>query len=141
MYWYVLVCTSTDKYREVHTCMYWLVLVCTSTYQEFLDLKKVQTGLEPMILCILLVYFTTALQAHSERILGIYQVNVCVFIELVLFMSVYLALDDELTAPDPPRRAPQHPPAITSRSTARTWIGTSAHDGPTAGPWQAATCQ
>ena len=92
------------QYRQVHTCMYWLVLVCTSTYQEFLDSKKVQTGLEPVILCILLVYFTAALQAHSERILGICHINVGVYIKFVLFMSVYLSLDDELTAPDPLHR-------------------------------------
>ena len=73
LYWYVLVHTSTDKYRQVHTGMYWLVLVCTSTYQEFLDSKKVQTGFEPVILCILFVYSTAALRVHSKRIPGIYQ--------------------------------------------------------------------
>ena len=66
LYWYVLVHTSTDKYRQVHTGMYWLVLVCTSTCQEFLDSKKVQTGFEPVILCILFVYSTAALRVHSK---------------------------------------------------------------------------
>ena len=72
-YQYRQVQTSTDRYRQVHTGMYWLVLVCTSTYQEFLDSKKVQTGFEPVIRCILFLYFTAALRVHSERIPGIYQ--------------------------------------------------------------------
>jgi hypothetical protein len=88
--------------------MNWLVLVCTSTYQEFLDSKKVQTGFEPVILCIL---FSYTLPLRCEYTANEFWVsikgNVGVYINSVLFMSVYLALDDELTAPDPlhrPRR-------------------------------------
>ena len=79
------VCTSTYQYRQVHTssywhkpihtCIYWLVLVCTSTYQKFLDSKKLQTRFEPVIFCILFVYFTAALRVHSEQIPGICLVN------------------------------------------------------------------
>ena len=72
LYWYVLVHTSMYQYRQVHTSMYWLVQVCTSTYREFLDSKKLQTGLKPVIFCILFVYFTAALRVHSEQIPGIY---------------------------------------------------------------------
>ena len=80
--------------------MYWLVLVYTSTYQEFLDSKKVQTGFEPVILCILFIYSTAALQYTANEFRVSIKGNVGVYINLVLFMSVYLALDDELTAPD-----------------------------------------
>ena len=60
--------------------MYWLVLVCTSIYQKFLDSKKLQTRFKPVIFCILFVYFTTALQVHSEQILGIFPVNcLCIY--------------------------------------------------------------
>ena len=104
---YIPAHTRTFQYTVLHTCMYWLVLVCTSTYQEFLDSQKVQTEFEPVILCILFVYSTAALRVHSNEFRVSIKGNVGVYINLVLFMSVYLALDDELTAPDPlhrPRR-------------------------------------
>ena len=74
-YQYRPVHTSSYWHIPIHTCMYWLVLVCTSTYQKFLDSKKLQTRFEPVIFCILFVYFTAALRVHSEQILGICPVN------------------------------------------------------------------
>ena len=88
--------------------MYWLVLVCTSTYQEFLDSKKVQTGFEPVILCIPLHILPLDCGcSENEFGVSIYP-NVGVYNKLVLFMSLYLALDDELTAPDPLHRPHLH---------------------------------
>ena len=82
---YVLVHTSTDKYIVAYTSIYqyipvyhtkyWYVLVCSSTYQQFLDSKKLQTRFDPVIFCILFVYFTAALRVHSEQIPGICQLN------------------------------------------------------------------
>ena len=77
--WYLLVCTdqyiqvqtSTYQHIPAHACIFWLVLVCTSIDQQFLDSKKLQTGFEPMIFCILFACFTTALQVHSKQIPGI----------------------------------------------------------------------
>ena len=81
---------SICKYIPVQTCTYQLILAhpntylyglaCTSIYQKFLDSKKLQTRFEPVIFCILFVYFTTALRVHSEQILGICQWNcLCIY--------------------------------------------------------------
>ena len=59
-----------------------------------------------MILCILFVYSTAALSVHNEFQVSI-EGNVGVYIKLVLFMSVYLALDDSVNCrlcELPPRR-------------------------------------
>ena len=72
---YIPVQTRTYQLIPAHSSIYWLVLVCTSTYQKFLDSKKLQTRFEPVIFCILIVYFTAALQVHSKQILGICPVN------------------------------------------------------------------
>ena len=74
-YQYRPVHTSSYLHIPIHTCIYWLVLVCTSTYQKFLDSKKLQTRFEPVIFCILFVYFTAALRVHSEQIQGICLLN------------------------------------------------------------------
>ena len=103
-YWYVLVHTSTDKYKPVQTSTYLYVLVCTGTYQEFLDSKKLQTGFEPVILCISLHTLPLDCERAENEFRVSIQPNVGVYIKLVLFMSLYLALDDELTAPDPLHR-------------------------------------
>ena len=114
------VCNFFDSRNSLY------VLVCTGTYQEFLDSKKLQTGFEPVILCIPL--HTLPLDCGctaNEFQVSIYP-NVGVYIKLVLFMSLYLALDDEWTAPDPLHRP--HRPRRPQRGLGS---GLEPHDGPT----------
>jgi hypothetical protein len=60
---------STYLYVPIHTGSYWYILVHTSTYQyipvhTYADQgsKKMKTGFEPKIFCILFAYIPTALQ-------------------------------------------------------------------------------
>ena len=145
------VCTSTNKYRQVHTCMYLSVLVCNSTYQY----RQVQTSIDKYIpVCTGLywyvlvhtrnswiqkrckqgsnpwsyAYFSYTSPLHCKCKVKEFRVsikgNVGVYIKLVLFMSVYLALDDKLTAADPHHRP--HRPWRPQRGP-----GLEPHDGPT----------
>ena len=116
---YVLVQTSTDKYIQVCTGLYWYVLVHTSN--SWIQ-KRCKQGSNPWSYA----YFSYTSPLHCKRKAKEFLVsikgNVGVYIKLVLFMSVYLALDDELTAPDPLHRP--HRPWRPQR-----WPGLEPHDG------------
>ena len=78
VYLYIQLYTVTCKYISVHTSSYQFILkhmVHTGTYQyipvhTFPDLgsKKMQTGFEPVIFCILFACFPTALQEYRHQI-------------------------------------------------------------------------
>ena len=63
IYQYITVCTGTSKYRPVHASMYKYIRVHTRTHCSLPFLKKVQTDLEPAILCITRPEFTPVLWA------------------------------------------------------------------------------
>ncbi len=71
-YKYRLVHTSTYQYIPVCTHTYWYILVHTSTFQ-FIPMmikvrKKMQTGFEPGIFCILFACIPTALHEYRHQI-------------------------------------------------------------------------
>ncbi len=77
-------------YVPVHTGSYWYILVHTSTYQyipvhTYADQgsKKMQTGFEPEIFCILFACIPTALQEYRHQIPDMEQGNDCVYIMIV----------------------------------------------------------
>ena len=66
----LIICPGTYSYKVVHTSIYQYVLVHTSTYEvhqrtdQYMPKKKVQTDLEPAILCITRPEFTPVLWGY-----------------------------------------------------------------------------
>ncbi len=85
VYWYIQVYTVTYKYIPVHTSTYQYIPACTRSYLYILvhtstyqyipvhtypnqGSKKMQTGFEPVIFCILFACIPTALQGYRHQI-------------------------------------------------------------------------
>jgi hypothetical protein len=136
VYLYIQLYAVTGKYMSVHTSSYQFILVpaCTrsywnilSTYQyipvhTFPDLgsKKMQTGFEPVIFCILFASFPLSCKSTDTGYRMRNNGNVCVYINIVhnpaCVPGAWCRIDGAGPAQPPP-------PAMTS--TARIWIGIS----------------
>jgi len=126
-YWHVQVCTlmkfvhnSMYLYVLVHTSMYKYMRVHTRTYCSLPFLKKVQTDLEPAILCIPRTEFTPALRGYRPQCLW----KLGMMLVFISSVSVKLLV----RAPggwwwiDGAGPAAPPPPAMTSPARAWTWI-------------------
>ncbi len=96
--------TSTYQYIPVHICMYTYIQAHTSTYQ-YIPVhtrvpKKVQTGLEPVILCMQWEHFPATLKACTDEIRDI---QMSVFGMYIYFCS-YICLCTWLFMTDRQRR-------------------------------------